>query len=276
MSMDKRNFFERNRLILSSPEVIKLLYMFIGVDFVALKIAFAVCCLLEFIFVPWFLKAMWPNPTRKSLLLKMICASLFVTVGVLSMYISDNFTPFAMMMLVGLVFGWLGDFFLHVNTTFLCFAIGFLNFLIGHIVYIVAYIKTLSAISPGYNHTNYVEVCAVILLSIAAMISAVKFKLNIPGKVTKGAIAVYFVILALMFVKATALGYGYMSTGAVGGVPALIVLSVGSFSFLVSDVLIGIIMFGGKKKNYPLKIVNIVTYFVAQVLLASSILFIKG
>ena len=108
------------------------------------------------------------------------------------------------------------------------------------------------------------------------MISAVKFKLNIPGKVTKGAIAVYFVILALMFVKATALGYGYMSTGAVGGVPALIVLSVGSFSFLVSDVLIGIIMFGGKKKNYPLKIVNIVTYFVAQVLLASSILFIKG
>lgn len=247
-----------------------------GLIYLALKIAFAVCCLLEFIFVPWFLRAMWPNPTKKSLLLKMVCATLFVAIGVLSMYISGNFTPFAIMMLVGLVFGWLGDFFLHVNTTFTCFAIGFTNFLIGHIVYIVAYIKTLSVIVPGYNHLNYIEICAVVLLAIVAMMGAVKYKLNIPGMLSKVAIGVYFVILALMFVKATALGYAYMSTGAENGVFALSVLSIGSFSFLTSDVLIGIIMFGGKKKNYPLKIVNIVTYFVAQVLLASSILFIKG
>ncbi len=242
----------------------------------AMKIAFAVCCVLEFIFVPWFLKVMWPNPNKKSLLLKMICASLFVAVGVLSMYISQNFTTFAMMMLVGLIFGWIGDFFLHVNTTFICFAIGFVNFLIGHIVYIAAYIKTLTSMFPGYNHFNYIEIAAVVLLAVAALIGAVKYKLKLPGAISKFFIGLYFAILAVMFVKASALGYNYMATGAPFGLLAFLVLCVGSFSFLVSDVLIGVIIFGGKKKNYPLKIVNIVTYFVAQVLLASSILFIKG
>lgn len=241
-----------------------------------LKIALAACCALEFLFVPLFLKAMWPNPTKKSLLLKMICASLFVAVGVLSMYISENFTTFAIMMLVGLIFGWLGDFFLHVNTTFICFCIGFTNFLVGHLVYIAAYIKTLTVLSPGYDHFNAVEICAVAILVVLALFFAIKFKLNIPGIISKFFIALYFVILALMFVKATALGYAYLSTGATYGWVALVVLCFGSLNFLASDVLIGIIMFGGKKKNYPLKIVNIVTYFVAQVLLALSILFIKG
>jgi hypothetical protein len=34
-------------------------------------------------------------------------------------------------------------------------------------------------------------------------------------------------------------------------------------------------MFGGQKKNRPLKIFNIVTYFAGQMLLASSILFVN-
>ncbi|MBO5895884.1 MAG: hypothetical protein J6Q83_01170 [Clostridia bacterium] len=56
----------------------------------------------------------------------------------------------------------------------------------------------------------------------------------------------------------------------------MVVLVLGSLCFLLSDVVLGFIMFGGFKKNYPIKIFNIVTYFAAQVLLASSILFIKG
>ena len=65
----------------------------------ALYVAFALCCVAEFVFVPWFLKVMWPNASKKSLLLKMICASLFVAVGVLSIYIADNHTEYAYTML---------------------------------------------------------------------------------------------------------------------------------------------------------------------------------
>lgn len=243
--------------------------------FVALRILLIVCCALEFLFVPWFLKAMWPNPTKKSLLLKMICASLFVAVGVLSMYISDNFSKFAILMLIGLIFGWMGDFFLHVNTTSTCFAIGFSFFLIGHIIYIADYVKTLSAMFPGYNHFNLIEVGLIAGLLVAALVGAIKLKLNMSAFV-KISIGTYFLILAIMFVKASALGFNYMLTGVPYGWLGFLALCLGSLDFLVSDVLIGIIIFGGKKKNYPLKIVNIVTYFVAQVLLASSILFIKG
>ncbi len=242
----------------------------------ALNIMFALCCVLECVFVPWFLKVMWPNPSKKSLLLKMICASLFVGVGVLAIFIADNHTEYAYTMLLGLVLGWIGDFFLHVNSTQICFGIGFTSFLIGHIVYIVSYIRALANIFPDYSVVNGVEICAAVALCIIALVCYVKLKLDMPGIFVKLSMGSYFVILVTMFVKATALGVNYLISGGQYGVVALLVLMLGSLCFLVSDVVLGFIMFGGFKKNYPIKIVNIVTYFAAQVLLATSILFIKG
>ena len=241
-----------------------------------LYLSLAACCLLEFVFVPWFLRVMWPNPSKKSLLLKMICASLFVAVGVLSMFIADNHTEYAYTMLLGLVFGWVGDFFLHVNSTKTCFGIGFTSFLLGHVVYIISYIRALGNIFPEYSVVNGVEICAAAALCVIALVCYVKLKLDMPGVFVKVTMGTYFVILTIMFVKAAALGYNYMISGGQYGVLALVVLVLGSLCFLLSDVVLGFIMFGGFKKNYPIKIFNIVTYFAAQVLLASSILFIKG
>lgn len=242
----------------------------------ALYVAFALCCVAEFVFVPWFLKVMWPNPSKKSLLLKMICASLFVAVGVLSIYIADNHTEYAYTMLAGLIFGWIGDFFLHVNTTKTCFGIGFTSFLVGHVVYIVSYIRALGNIFPDYPKFSIMEICIAVGLCAVALVCYIKLGLNMPGIFVKLSMGSYFVILDIMFVKATALGVNYLISGGEYGVVALLVLSIGSLCFLLSDVVLGVIMFGGQKKNYPIKIFNIVTYFAAQVLLASSILFIKG
>ncbi len=242
----------------------------------ALYVAFALCCMAEMVFVPLFLKVMWPNPSKKSLFLKMICASLFVAVGVLSVYIADNHTEYAYTMLLGLVFGWIGDFFLHVNTTKTCFGIGFTSFLMGHIVYIVSYIRALGNIFPEYPKISVLEICLAVGLCVVALVCYHKLGLNMPGVFVKLSMGSYFVILDIMFVKATMLGANYMLSGGAYGVIALLVLALGSLCFLLSDVVLGVILFGGQKKNYPIKIFNIVTYFVAQVLLASSILFIKG
>ena len=244
--------------------------------FVALYLMLALCCLLEFVFVPWFLKVMWPNPSKKSLLLKMICASLFVGVGVLSIFIADNHTEYAYTMLFGLILGWIGDFFLHVNSTKTCFGIGFTSFLLGHIVYIISYVRALKNIFPEYSVVNWVEICAAVALCIVALVCYINLKLDMPGTFVKVIMGTYFLILTAMFVKATALGVNYLISGGQYGVIALLVLMLGSLCFLLSDVVLGVIMFGGFKKNYPIKIFNIVTYFAAQVLLASSILFIKG
>lgn len=239
-----------------------------------LKILFILCFVLECVFTPLFLKASWPNRTNKSHCLKMVCASLFVSVAVLSMYISGNFTTFAYTMLLGSVLGWIGDLFLHFDSQRM-FAIGFVSFLAGHIVYIKAYINALGTYE-GYNQFNIVEIIVCIVLIVASLICAKKFNVQFSTKYLQFAIFAYTLILILMFVKASSLGVHYMISGASDGIWAALVLFLGSLFFLSSDATIGILMFGGQKKNRPLKIFNIATYFAGQILLASSILFIKA
>ncbi len=238
-----------------------------------LWIIFGLLFALQCVFTPWFLKASWPNRSNKSLLLKMVAASLFVATGILSMYISNNFSQFAFTMLLGLVFGWIGDFFLHSNSQKF-FAVGFVSFLIGHIFYILGYINALKTFE-SYSNFNAFEIISGIVLVVVAIVCFKKFNLQFSMKLLKYAIIVYTLILISMFIKATALGLNYMLSGGENGLFALIVLSLGALLFVASDFTIGILLFGGQKGNRPLKIFNIVTYFAGQMLLASSILFIN-
>lgn len=241
-----------------------------------LWIPFVVLIILEIIFTPLFLKAQWPGMCFKSLVYKMICSTSFVGIGVLSVIIADNKSTFALMMLGGLVFGWIGDYFLHAKPTQLYFGIGFVSFMLGHIMYIACYIRTIPVIAPDYNMINASEIVASLVFVIVAIVLAVKFKVEFSLKILKFGVIVYTLILITMFIKATTLGVQYFLTGAPYGILAILVLSLGSLLFLLSDATLGLILFGGQKKNKPLKVFNIVTYFAGQVLLASSILFIKG
>lgn len=230
----------------------------------------------EIIFTPLFLKAQWPQACFKSLVYKMICSTAFVSIGVLSVLISGNKSVYAIMMLVGLAFGWIGDYFLHAKTTNTYFAIGMVSFMLGHIAYIACYMRTLPVISPDYNMFNPVEILIIVALLMLSYIGAVKFKVQFSMKILKFGVIAYTAILVTMFIKASALGITYFETGAENGWIALIVLALGSLCFTLSDATIGLLMFAGKKKNKPLKVFNIVTYFAGQTLLASSILFINA
>lgn len=242
----------------------------------ALWIIFGLCLVVEAVCTPWYLKALWPEKCRKSLILKMICATMFVSIGVLSMFIADNFSKYAITMLVGLIFGWIGDYFLHAKPTNAYFATGFTSFLIGHIFYIVAYVKALPKLFPEYEMFNAPEIAVALVVITSALISAKVLKVNFSPKIVKYAIAVYFLIITFMFVKASALGYHQWQSGAESGILPFVLLSLGSLFFVLSDATLGIIIFGGQKKNYPLKIFNIITYFWGQIMLASSILFINA
>lgn len=242
----------------------------------ALWIVFAVCLVVELICTPWYLKALWPQKCRKSLILKMICSTMFVCIGVLSMFISTNFSPYALTMIVGLVLGWIGDYFLHAKPTNAYFATGFISFLIGHIFYIVAYVKALLKLFPEYEMFNASEIIIGLVVIVAALVTSKVLKVNYSPQVVKYAIAVYFVVITFMFTKASALGFNYWQNGGDKGIICFLVLTLGSLFFVLSDATLGIISFGGQKKNYPLKIFNIITYFWGQIMLASSILFINA
>ena len=237
---------------------------------------FVACIIIEIIFTPLFFKAQWPQACFKSLVYKMICSSAFVCIGVLSVFITGNKSTYAIMMLVGLALGWIGDYFLHAKSTSLYFGIGMVSFMLGHIAYIACYMRTIPVISSEYNMFNPVEIIIISVLLILAFVGAVKFKVEFSMKILKLGVAVYTAILITMFVKATALGIAYYKTGAENGLIALLVLLLGSLCFTLSDATIGLLMFAGKKKNKPLKVFNIVTYFAGQALLASSILFINA
>lgn len=237
---------------------------------------FIACIVIEIIFTPLFLKAQWPQACFKSLVYKMICSTAFVSIGVLSIFISGNKSTYAIMMLAGLVLGWIGDYFLHAKTTNTYFAIGMVSFMLGHIVYIACYVHTLPAISTEYNMFNPVEIIIIVVLLVLSYIGAVKFKVEFSMKLLKFGVIAYTAILVTMFIKASALGVTYYKNGAENGWIALIVLVLGSLCFTLSDATIGLLMFAGKKKNKPLKVFNIVTYFAGQTLLASSILFINA
>lgn len=241
-----------------------------------LKILFGICLLVLVFCVPWYLKALWPEKCRKSLILKMICSTMFVSIGVLSIYISGNTSTYAIIMIIGLIFGWIGDYFLHAKPTDAYFVTGFLSFLIGHFFYIGAYVRTLPKLFPDYKMINPVELIIGAVILLTALICAKAIKLKFSPKILKFAIAFYFIIITFMFLKASALGYNYYKSGANYGVVAFVLLSLGSLFFVLSDATLGMISFGGQKKNYPLKIFNILTYFWGQAMLASSILFIEA
>jgi len=176
-------------------------------------------------------------------------------------------------MVVGLLLGWVGDFFLHSEKN-VFFGIGFVSFLAGHIAYITAYVRALNTFE-GYNNFNAVEITVFAALMLVSVFVFKRFKLEFSIKLLKYAVWVYTAVLSFMFIKATSLGVHFSLNGGQNGVLALLTLAFGSLFFLLSDATIGILMFGGQRKNRPLKIFNIVTYFAGQMLLASSILFVN-
>lgn len=241
-----------------------------------LKVLFCLCLVVELFCVPWYLKALWPEKCKKSLILKMVCSTMFVSICVLSMFIADNFSKYAITMLAGFVFGWIGDYFLHAKPSNAYFVTGFISFLIGHIIYIVAFVKATPVIAPDYKLFNGVEIAVIIGIVTFLMVAGELIKIKYSPLIVKMGVIIYLLAINSMLVRASVLGYSYYKTGAEFGIVALLLLSIGATAFLLSDITLGIIIFGGRKKNYPLKIFNIITYFWGQVMLASSVLFINA
>jgi len=236
------------------------------------RVVLLLLIIFEIIFVPIFLKASWPNRTKKSLALKMVCATLFVCAGLCAVKISGNITTFAKLVMGGLVLGWFGDFFLHVSNKPGYFLIGLISFLGGHVCYISAYCWAIGNYFPEADFFDPLEVSAFILLFGIAVAYAVNQKMKLRAALVP--ISVYTLILTFMVVKASSLGLRLVFESPRN---ALIcsMLMLGALLFAASDSILGIMKFNGQSNNRKMKVVNIVTYFSAQILLACTILFVS-
>lgn len=240
-----------------------------------LKILFAVCVIIEIIFTPLYLKAFWPRPNKKSLCLKMVCSTAFVCTGILSMYIADNFTPFAITMVIGLILGWIGDYFLHAKSTMTYFLIGGGSFMMGHLAYIIAFIRAIPIFNAEMGYVTVPEIVAFVIIFIIFGTIMIK-KFHFETAFLKSVTFLYGIFLVTMLIKSVTLGITYFNAGNANGILVLIWLVLAGLMFFMSDFSLGVMLLGGHNENRRLKVFNIVTYFGAQMLLASSILFIHA
>ena len=229
-----------------------------------LIIAFSVVCLGV---MPFFLVEQ-RNPSLRSLILKMVCASMFVLVGAFSLKKSGS-TPYAQFMLYGLICAWFGDLFLHIQGKAKppCMVIGVLAFLSAHIMYLIAFSKELARVSP---EAKMFTVGAVIFVAATLVIyTIVIFLTKTPMNPALLGLYVYAIFLTFMCFTALRLSAFVYPTSRFGA----LLLGTGAILFVFSDASLGILMFNNKlKTNFPLKIFNIGTYFIGQLMLAATIL----
>ncbi len=245
-----------------------------------LKILLALCYVLFLVFVPLYDKAYWPEPTKKSLSCKMVAATAFVLIGVFGMLITDNKSDYATTMITGLALGWFGDLFMHIphppnNPRMSVVYIGATGFLIGHIFYVVAFVKSTMALTPDYKFLTIPEIIAFALIFVAfSLMLEPVFKFKYANKFMKVTLHIYSVFLIVMLIKSCIFGITYFTSGAKNGLAAMLILIVGAIFFFVSDFTLGLRLIGGAKGNKTVKTVSLYAYFIAQLLLATSILFV--
>lgn len=233
---------------------------------------------VEFIFVPKFLVAQRPGICLKSFCFKMICATMFVTVGFLCYHYSGNTSEFAKHMLLGLCLGWIGDVFLHLkNGSKVFFGIGFCFFFSSHILYLIAYSKA----TEQYLTTNKTTtIISFILIAIVFICTALytKIKKGMKFSLLTAPLCIgYGFVLIPMMTNAFLFSVQYIAAGYPNAILGGICLTLGGISFFLSDVSIAFLIFNKPDKgNITLKNHNIGTYFFAQTILALSILFIGG
>lgn len=188
-------------------------------------------------------------------ILKGSASLMFVLVGFIAYQTVNNVSN--RQLLIGLVFGMIGDILLNLRYVFpkqgqKIFLTGILSFLIGHIMYLVALI-------PQARHLWLFvligAVCAACLLAYIFKTMEVKKAFKIFGVFYLGAV---FIMCSI------AIGIAIFAPS-----PRSIVFAIGAILFTASDVVLIFNTFSGVTR-FSLRITNLSLYYIGQMLIAVS------
>lgn len=220
----------------------------------------SIICFLGVVFQAIFIAVEHKEKYVPAVIFKGLASCCFMIMGFLGYKNAQN-GDFAKLVLLGLIFGALGDILLNLRFVFakkgqLIFLIGIAAFLTGHILYLAALIPLSSSL--------LVSVIAGVVL--AAILLAIIFK--------KFEVKIAFKIFGIFYIGAIAI----MTVVAIGNLFALqdtnrILYAVGAVAFLISDVVLIFNTFGSETK-FSMRITNLAFYYVGQLLIAFSLFFI--
>lgn len=190
-----------------------------------------------------------------SLLFKLLSSLIFLSAGLYYSLTSTSDSKYAIIIVLGLLFGLIGDVFLVYINNKKCFFYGILSFLIGHLLYIYAFITK--------TDFKIYDLFILIVLLIVAVIMFKLFDLKL-GKF-KIPVYTYTFIIALMQTKAISFTYNNYHISNIW--PILL----GSVIFLISDIILSYITF--KKYSIILTSFNLLFYYFGQLLIAYSLFY---
>lgn len=229
---------------------------------------------IEAVFTPLFLHYQRPGICLKSFICKMICATMFLSVGLLAFFYTGNDSEFAKFLIIGLASSWVGDMFLHMKQGCkVTFGIGLVFFAAAHVLYLISYYKATKLYFPERSFIKFIDIVLIIItILVFYYLFKGKGQINFLHSIML-VFAVYGIILVTMFVKAVVFGIEYIAAGnpVFGGLS----IALGGTLFFSSDLTLVLLMFNEKwKKSHRLKDYNIGSYFLGQTLLALSVLFV--
>ena len=193
-----------------------------------------------------------------AVILKGLASLCFVLVGVMA----GNGGQLAKLIVTGLLLGCVADVLLNLRWVFpkkgqLLFLVGILVFLGGHVVY-------LAAVLPMADNW---AVCVVVGVVLTALLMKWIF-----SKITaKKAFKIFgvFYLGAIMLLNCVAVSNLMTAPSAFTGL-----FAAGALLFLISDIVLILNTFGPKSK-FSLRVTNLSLYYIGQLLIAWSMLFVK-
>lgn len=208
----------------------------------------------------------------KAVLIKSVVSALFIAVGLYGLFgpaqYGDGF-PAGVFIIMGLVCGLLGDIWLDLKYVFpeqdLLFTYaGFAAFGVGHVLYIAGMLVRF--FPPGGMAYVLVPIALAIVVSFINAALEKPMKLNY-GRMKPTVIAYGALLFSTLLLSGSlALSYGWQE-------PALNLMFAGAILFTISDLVLSGTYFGTGHERPIDFVLNYFTYYPAQFLIATALMF---
>ncbi|MBQ3087788.1 MAG: hypothetical protein IJC45_10660 [Clostridia bacterium] len=207
-----------------------------------------------------------------SLKMKMITASMFLGAGLVLLLTGGRYTsPYCCVLFAGLCAAFTGDYTLRFDAFGMKGLPGIVCFAIAHILYICAF----ALHTPPTLKTLWLLIPWAIIVTFFTWLGKARLKINFGG--TGPAVLIYAMIITVMVLFGIRTGiYAFLQGDALQKVKGM-VLAFSVIVFMASDCGVCMQMFGNTqtfrigKKEYSYNSFSSVTYFGAQMLIASAI-----
>ena len=218
---------------------------------------YALCCCFQLV----FLIVEKQGKIKLSLLYKGLASLCFILLGFIAMW-KGQINIFTVCIVTGLIFDGIGDVVINLRFAFekskhTTFLLGTALFFTGHIFYLIALLKTASLFAPSI-------ICGIIGAVITLLILN---KVLVDTKIT-------YKIFAVFYINALFLMTNIAIFNLISYPKSIycLLFAIGAVLFATSDILLILNNFG-RKKRYTVRVLNLVFYYIAQLLIATSLAF---